>query len=565
MSVIKHLDSYPNLAKEFHYKKNFPLKPRDFTFGSGKKIWWICIKGHEWKTSISLRTTGTRNVGQNCPFCSNHKVSRENNLKFLFPKIAKEWHPTKNNNLKPQDVTKSSSKKVWWICIKGHEWKAKIYNRKKGDNCPYCSGQKVSKENNLKVLFPRIAKEWHPTKNNNLKPQDVTKFSNKRVWWKCIKGHQWARCISDRTNGNNCPYCSGKKVSRDNNLKVLFPRIAKEWHPTKNNNLKPQYVTKSYSKRVWWKCANDHEWATVISNRVTGTNCPKCSIQSSKPEFRIISELETIFRKVDSRHKFKKIEVDIFIKDINVGIEYDGSYFHKNRRSKDKKKNYYLENYLKKLIRVRHEPLTKLNNFDVIVKKDDLKKSDLNNIFNSIYNFCNSEQKNLIKKYIKYKSFVNEKSYNKYLSYFPAPIPQKSLSSFNKKFVKEWNFEKNYPLKPESFSVHSNTKVWWICIKGHEWLATINNRSSGKQNCPYCSGQKVSKENNLKVLFPRIAKEWHPTKNGSLKSEDVTKSSSKKVWWLCLKGHEWKTSIGNRSRGTNCPECFNIKRRNFIK
>jgi hypothetical protein len=481
-----------------------------------------------------------------------------------YPNLVKEFDFKKNTPFTPKDFAYASNKKVWWKCIKSHEWKTKVSDRTDGKNCLYCSGKKVSKENNLKLLFPDVAKEWHPTRNNNLKPEDVTKASNKKVWWKCIKGHEWLTAVASRTIGNKCPYCMNFRVSKENNLKLLFPDVAKEWHPTRNNNLKPDEVTKSSNKKVWWKCIKGHEWLTKVTHRTTnGTNCPKCSGQSSKPEFRIISELETIFKEIDSRYKFKKTEIDIFIKDINIGIEYDGSYFHKNKQTSDNKKNIFLKNYLKKLIRVRHSPLTKLDKLDVIVEKDELTKKDLNKLIKSISNFCNYEQKTLIKKYLKQTSFVNEKSYNKYLSYFPTPIPQKSLSSFNIKFTKEWNFRKNYPLTPESFSVGSNTKVWWKCIKGHEWISTIGNRTSALNgsNCTYCSGQKVSKENNLKFLFPDVAKEWNFAKNGNLKPEDVTKASGKKVWWKCIKGHEWLSIVSNRIRGTNCPHCFAIKRK----
>ena len=129
----KTLEDYPNLVKEFDLKKNVPLTPKDFTYASNKNVWWKCIKGHEWKTTINNRTHGT-----NCPYCSGKKVSKENNLKFLFPDIAKEWHPTKNNKLKPEDVTKHSGKRVWWLCLKGHEWKTSVNNRSRGTNCPHC-------------------------------------------------------------------------------------------------------------------------------------------------------------------------------------------------------------------------------------------------------------------------------------------------------------------------------------------------------------------------------------------------------------------------------------------
>ena len=129
----KTLEDYPNLIKEFDFKKNTPLTPKDFSFGSGKKIWWKCSKEHEWIASITNRTSGL-----NCPYCSGQKVSKENNLKFIFPNIAKEWHPIKNKDLKPEDVTKASGKKVWWLCSKGHEWLAFVFNRTKGQGCPYC-------------------------------------------------------------------------------------------------------------------------------------------------------------------------------------------------------------------------------------------------------------------------------------------------------------------------------------------------------------------------------------------------------------------------------------------
>jgi len=482
----KTLEDYPNLIKEFDFKKNTPLTPKDFSFGSGKKIWWKCSKEHEWIASITNRTSGL-----NCPYCSGQKVSKENNLKFIFPNIAKEWHPIKNKDLKPEDVTKASGKKVWWLCSKGHEYKHSVSYRARGMNCPYCANKKVNKDNNLEFKFPNIAKEWHPTKNNDLKSADVIYGSIKKVWWLCVKGHEWKSSIIQRTKSS-------------------------------------------------------------------GSNCPKCSGQSSKPEFRILSELETIFKEVDSKYKLKKTEIDIFIKDINVGIEYDGSYFHKNRKITDEKKNIFLKENSIKLIRVRHEPLPKIDSFDVIVKKDELTKEDLNNIVKSIYNFCNKDNKNLIKEYLTYKSFINEKSFNKYLSYFPSPIPEKSLASFNIKFTNEWNYTKNYPLTPHSFSVSSHSKVWWKCSKGHEWITSINHRTSGS-NCPYCSGKKTSNDNNIKYLFPNIAKEWHPIKNKDLTPEDVTKSSRKKVWWLCSKGHEWLTFVFNRTKGRNCPYCTNLK------
>ena len=110
-------------------------------------------------------------------------VTPTNNLKFNFPEIAKEWHPTKNGDLKPEGLVKYANRKAWWLCPKGHEYDMLISSRSfRKNNCPYCRGSRVSKENSLKILYPHIAKEWHPTKNGNLKPENVAKSSNIKVW-----------------------------------------------------------------------------------------------------------------------------------------------------------------------------------------------------------------------------------------------------------------------------------------------------------------------------------------------------------------------------------------------
>jgi len=135
----------------------------------------------------------------------------------------------------------------------------------------------LEKSGSLKDTYPNIAKDWHPTKNGDLKSQNLAAGSNVKIWWQCKKKHVWKTMIETRTlQGSGCPYCKGKKVSKDNNLAVLCPEIAKEWHPTKNGNLTPEDVTRGSDKKVWWKCKKKHEWDTTIKHRTRGTGCPNC-------------------------------------------------------------------------------------------------------------------------------------------------------------------------------------------------------------------------------------------------------------------------------------------------
>lgn len=56
-----------------------------------------------------------------------------------------------------------------------------------------------------------------------------------------------------------------------------------------------------------------------------------------------------------------------------------------------------------------------------------------------------------------------------------------------------------------------------------------------------------------------VVVEWNNDRNGNLKPDMFTAGSKKKVWWKCEKGHEWQTSIHNRTIGTRCPICSNAK------
>lgn len=117
-------------------------------------------------------------------------------------------------------------------------------------------------------------------------------------------------------------------------------------------------------------------------------------------------------------------------------------------------------------------------------------------------------------------------------------------------------------LTPKNVNGGSHLKVWWLCEKGHEWQADVNNRVLKNIGCPICSGKKVlAGFNDLGTLMPELAAEWHPIKNGALKASDVRPGSNKKAWWLCpVCGHEWQAVINSRSQGHGCPNCNNRKK-----
>lgn len=107
----------------------------------------------------------------------------------------------------------------------------------------------------------------------------------------------------------------------------------------------------------------------------------------------------------------------------------------------------------------------------------------------------------------------------------------------------------------DKISPRVRKKLLWECNLGHQWWATVNNRTSNNSGCPGCSGRIiVVGRNDLLSCFPDIAAELQDPRLGTL----LSKSSSKQIDWVCVAGHKWRSTVTNRTGGgTGCPVCFN--------
>ena len=81
--------------------------------------------------------------------------------------------------------------------------------------------------------------------------------------------------------------------------------------------------------------------------------------------------------------------------------------------------------------------------------------------------------------------------FNKYRSYFPSPFPENSLLKTHPEISLEWNYEKNYPLRPENFSHGSHYNAWWKYSLGFSYNSKIDQRVRTKIKCPHCLGKKT--------------------------------------------------------------------------
>jgi len=226
-------------------------------------------------------------AGNGCPFCSGRlAIPGETDLATLHPRLAAQWHPTKNGKLTTDQVRPGTHHRAWWSCDRGHEWRAEVKSRVAGSGCPMCARRTASPgENDIATLKPEFVAEWHPTRNGDRSPDRVALYSNKLVWWRCALGHEWRASPASRTKGG-CPFCSGHRTLPGfNDLATLNPTLAAEWHPGLNETLTPQQVTPFSGRRVWWQCTKDHRWRTTIAHRSSGKGCPYCAFQLVWPGF----------------------------------------------------------------------------------------------------------------------------------------------------------------------------------------------------------------------------------------------------------------------------------------
>jgi DNA-directed RNA polymerase subunit RPC12/RpoP len=254
-------------------EKNGELLPSMFPYGSQKKVWWKCEKGHEWEAAINKVSNGS-----GCPICSGKKVLvGYNDLFSVHPNLKSIWAYDLNNEINPLEVTSGSGKMVHWRCQVGHVWRESISKISSGRRCPYCSNKRVLVGfNDLLTTHPETGKLWNYGRNST-SPKEYTFGSNKKVWWKCDKGHEWKTTVSEVVSGKRCPYCSNKAVLVGfNDLLTTHPEIGDTWNYERNDTSPKEYTFGS-GKKVWWKCDLGHEWQAVIHNRTRGHGCPYCS------------------------------------------------------------------------------------------------------------------------------------------------------------------------------------------------------------------------------------------------------------------------------------------------
>ena len=347
-SIIRHGDRYDYSKVEY--------------INSLTKVCIICPEhGEFWQTpQAHVR-------GNGCPICANKKrgdTFRGNSDWFI--KKANEIHNNRYDYSKVEYV--NASTKVCIICPEHGEFMMTPMAHLNGQGCPKCSGRGLSTEEVVKLF-----REKHEDKYDYSKV--VYNKMHEKVCIICPKHGEFFQTPSKHLLGQECPRCAKSKRSVSNTLTTNeFIEKARLIHGDKYD----------YSKTIYNGTYNDvtigcklHGYFSQRANdHLNGHGCPVCGNNISINETEIANFIKNLGLDVISkdRNVLKGKEIDIFVPSKNIGIEYDGLYWHSNEF---KDKNYHLDKTnecANKGIRLIHIFEDEWNN------KQDIVKSMLRNI-----------------------------------------------------------------------------------------------------------------------------------------------------------------------------------------
>ena len=202
-------------------------------------------------------------------------LRKENSIAAVRPDLVVFWDYEQNGSITPEMITLGTGQRFFWKCrICNSSYLALPSRIAQGSVC--AKHRNLVKEgiNDLATLHPELLKYWDYEKND-VGPSEIYGGGERVVYWKCEKGHSYARSIIERIRNKGCPICNGKQVLAGfNDLLSQEPEFAKEWDYELNDCLPSEIHCGNQSKTIHWICKTcGHKWVSKVKQR---KKCPEC-------------------------------------------------------------------------------------------------------------------------------------------------------------------------------------------------------------------------------------------------------------------------------------------------
>ena len=425
------------------------------------------------------------------------------------------------------EVVSSVRDELTLKCRLGHEWTATYDSLIHGKWCPDCGGtkkltlevaQKLAQSRNGECLSLKYQNSWSP------------------LQWRCENHHEWDQSLSVIKAGTWCPKCAvsghGQGIGEMQSIATLRGGAC----------LSSNYV--NARSKLLWQCRHKHKpWEATPDDIKRGRWCPSCA--SSLGERIVRAYFEAVFQVsfLRVRPNFLKnpktgenLELDGYNKDLGIAFEHQG-------RQHFSPKDFFKWGHEEKSLRIRLDQLKRNLCAEAGVKLVEIPSVPDRLPLGHLKQFLIDE---FLKLGIRHSEFPDLSTLD--LSDAFSPDSAEIL-----KEMKSIAAARGGMCLSRTYLTYHAKLIWKCGVTGHqEWTATPAKILAGRW-CPECGGRKKKTLADAQ----RLAESF----SGRCLSKRYA-SNKKKLHWECPHGHSWDASYDSVSRGSRCPKCFNIKRKN---
>ncbi|WP_344043632.1 zinc-ribbon domain-containing protein [Nocardioides panacihumi] len=504
-------DRMPEYAKDWDYDENGDATPETVAWRSNHRANWKChvcgkksvrvVGGKAYTYEKEGPTGGCR--GRLCPRRPRSVLAPERSLRRHGANLVASFCLEENQPDTPDTVSYSAKRVFMWRCLKNSthaDYRLSLPSQRK-TGCPLCAS--------LACTHPDVAAEWHPTKNGDLTPFDVTHGAKTEVWWRCSRDHEWPATVANRAHASHrtrCPECQRGQTSV---IEIeLFAELASVLSPTLGSG------------------------SVLNQRRIPG-------LTKSFGHGDIIVRL--------GRGDTEQLVV----------VEYDSAFFHAGREPKDQAKSDAVLAAGHRLVRVREQPLRALHPDDIecatptpfrmaaVVLHRMLDRGWLDPVTAAAARTYIARGKR--RGTALADSILNDIEYPDY--------GEESFAHSHAKLAGELDQHANGRVTARNLRADQAKKVWWRCRLEDLYESAPRDRARGR-GCPYCAGKKVNLRTCLATVAPHIAAELP----ADIAPYTIHSGSMNSVNWTCSKpscGHSWPTTVKARTKpgGSGCPAC----------
>lgn len=263
---------------------------------------------------------------------------------------------------------KNKKTKVIIICPKHGEFRQIPKNHLNGAGCMKCRYEEMRKK--FTVPIEERIKQFNGVHNNKYDYSLIKCNYNKdsKVPIICPIHGTFGQTIGSHLSGHGCPECSRE---RENPYKDEdFVTSAIEVHGNKYDYSAVDYVNNK--SKVTIICPEHGKFEQIPNSHLNGRGCPLCPAIISSGHQEIIDLFANYDVSINNRELIYPYELDIYIKSLNLAVEYNGNYWHSfdhiestDQRNKHKKKHI--------LCRDRGIDLVQIFEYDWVESRDIIK------------------------------------------------------------------------------------------------------------------------------------------------------------------------------------------------